>query len=91
MDVRIYVDSSAAIGVANRKGNGKLRHVKVGMLWVQGKVADNEVSISTVAGEDNPADLMTKHLNQKKREQFVQMCGQRYREGKAEKSLELGG
>ena len=60
-------------------------------IWIQEKVDDNEVSISKVAGEDNPADLMTKHLNQKKREQFVQMCGQRYREGKAEKSLELGG
>ena len=32
---RIYIDSSAAIGVANRWGNGKLRRVRVGTLWIQ--------------------------------------------------------
>ena len=30
----VHVDSPAAIGIANRKGNGKLHHVKVGMLWM---------------------------------------------------------
>ena len=34
----VYVDSSAAIGVAHRKGNGKLRHVRVGLLWIQEKM-----------------------------------------------------
>ena len=38
LEGRIYVDSSAAIGVAQRKGNGKLRHVKVGLLWIQEKI-----------------------------------------------------
>ena len=31
----VYVDSSAALAVVNRKGCGKLRHVRVGQLWVQ--------------------------------------------------------
>ena len=35
MKGKIHVDSSAAIGVAHRRGNGKLRHVKVGSLWIQ--------------------------------------------------------
>ena len=34
---RVHVDSSAAIGVAQRRGNGKLRHVRVGTLWIQEK------------------------------------------------------
>ena len=37
-EARVYVDSSAAIGITQRRGNGKLRHVKVGMLWIQEKV-----------------------------------------------------
>ncbi len=41
-EAKVYVDSSAAIGITQRKGNGKLRHVKVGMLWVQEKVEDGE-------------------------------------------------
>ena len=31
---KIFVDSSAAIGIANRKGNGNMRHVRVGDLWI---------------------------------------------------------
>ncbi len=38
MEGRIYVDSSAAIGIVHRRGNGKMRHVKVGTLWIQEKV-----------------------------------------------------
>lgn len=30
----VLVDASAALGVVNRKGSGKLRHVRVGQLWV---------------------------------------------------------
>jgi hypothetical protein len=36
----VYVDSNAAIGTAMRRGNGKLRHVRVGILWIQEKVAE---------------------------------------------------
>ena len=35
LKANVWVDSSAAIGVVNRRGCGKLRHVRVGMLWVQ--------------------------------------------------------
>ena len=45
LEGRIYVDSSAAIGVAHRKGNGKLRHVKVGLLWIQERVDEDELRI----------------------------------------------
>ncbi len=30
----VYVDSSAALALVGREGNGKLRHVKVGCLWI---------------------------------------------------------
>ncbi len=40
MEGRIYVDSSAAIGIVHRRGNGKMRHVKVGTLWIQEKVEE---------------------------------------------------
>ena len=41
-----------------------MRHVKVGMLWVQQKQENEELSYRKVAGTDNPGDLMTKHLGQ---------------------------
>ena len=58
----VFVDSSAALAIVARRGNGKLRHVKVGHLWVQETAAAGEVMYRKVRGECNPADLMTKHL-----------------------------
>ena len=31
----IYADSSAALGISNRTGTGKVRHLRVKALWVQ--------------------------------------------------------
>ena len=37
-EARVYVDSSAAIGEVFRRGNDKLRHVNIGLLWIQERV-----------------------------------------------------
>ena len=60
----VLIDSSAALGVVSRKGNGKLRHIKIGMLWIQEKQETEELSYKKVSGVENPADLMTKNLTQ---------------------------
>ena len=60
----VLIDSSAALGVVSRKGNGKLMHIKVGMLWVQEKQETEELTFKKVLGLENPADLMTKNLAQ---------------------------
>jgi len=60
---QVLVDSSAALGATKRKGNGKLRHVRVGLLWIQQKSEDGELEYQKVLDTENPADLMTKHLN----------------------------
>ena len=59
---RIFADSSAALGVVHRKGSGKLRHIRVNMLWVQDKRANGELDYQKIEGTENPGDLMTKHL-----------------------------
>ncbi len=56
-------DASAAIGIVNRTGVGKLRHVRVQYLWLQDKVRNGELEVTKVAGVANPADLLTKHLD----------------------------
>ena len=85
----VYVDSSAAIGVAHRKGNGKLRHVKVGLLWIQEKVEEGEIDVKKVAGEETPADLMTKNVNAVKVEKYMNLIQEEFKEGRAEVSVEL--
>ena len=86
---RVQVDSSAAIGVIGRRGNGKLRHVRVGSLWIQERVERGDLDLQKVHGEWNPADLLTKGLNREKMARFVQMASQRFAEGRADTSLQL--
>ena len=58
----VHSDASAALGIVNRTGLGKLRHLNVQFLWVQNRAAMGDMKITKVPGKDNPADLMTKHL-----------------------------
>ena len=63
MSAEVKVDSKAALGMVGRRGNGKLRHVRVGTLWLQQlEEEDGAVAFAHVRGTQNPADLMTKHL-----------------------------
>ena len=62
LSARVHTDASATLGIVNRQGLGKLRHVKVQYLWLQEKVRDKSLVVQKVAGPENPADLMTKYL-----------------------------
>ena len=86
---KVHIDSAVAIGVIGRRGNGKLRHVRVGSLWIQERVETGELGVQKVPGEWNPADLLTKSLSQAKVERFVGMASQKFVEGRAEASLRL--
>ena len=59
--LRVWTDSSAAIGICTRQGLGKLRHLDTHTLWIQHAVRLGRVDLRKVDGEVNPADLLTKH------------------------------
>lgn len=56
-------DASAALGIINRRGLGKTRHIDTGLLWIRQTVAERQLKFSKVLGTNNPADLYTKHLD----------------------------
>jgi hypothetical protein len=58
----VHADSSAAIGICNRSGIGKVRHLAVAQLWVQDLVRSKACRLFKVLGTENPADLLTKPL-----------------------------
>ena len=62
VDGRIFCDASAAIGIVNRTGVGRLRHVRVQYLWLQDKVRNRDLEVEKIGGDENPADLLTKHV-----------------------------
>ena len=76
------MDSSAALAVTNRKGCGKLRHVRIGHLWVQELAGEEMVTFGKVRGTANPADLMTKFLSQPDIVAKMGRLGMQYAEGR---------
>ena len=58
-------------------------------MWIQEKVADGVLDVAKVAGEWNPADLMTKSLSENKAKRFMQMINQEFESGRATQALEM--
>ena len=61
--VEIKEDSSAAKGIASRRGLGKLKHIDIKELWIQEKVSLEELKITKVPGTVNLADALTKYFD----------------------------
>ncbi len=59
---QLHTDATATLGIVQREGLGKLRHVNVQYLWIQDRIRGGELSACKVPGTENPADMMTKHL-----------------------------
>ena len=54
-------DSSAALGIVQRKGCGKVKHLAVKQLWLQERVADGEVTVLKIPRALNLSDALTHH------------------------------
>ena len=60
---RVHTDATAAIGVARRRGMGKIRHLDDADLWVQEKFRTGACELFKIPGVYNPADAFTKHID----------------------------
>ena len=66
----LETDASSARAVALRQGLGKIRHLEVKYLWLQGKLVQKAFNIVKVKGTENAADLGIKHVETK----ILQRC-----------------
>ena len=80
----MYVDATAAMGVAQRVGLGKLRHLDTQSLWLQQAIRQKRIGLSKVLGTVNPADLMTKYTDSSTLERLLVIMSLERREGRAE-------
>ena len=71
MNIETMVDASAAVGIACRRGLGKVRHIELDQLWLQSQVARGRVRVFKVSGEENIADSLTKHSTTERIEQTM--------------------
>ena len=63
LGITLCTDSSAAKGIASRRGLGKVRHIELAELWLQDQVARGKIKIEKIRGDDNFSDSLTKHSN----------------------------
>ena len=63
MPITVHSDATAAIGIARRKGLGKIRHLDVTDLWIQDKIRSKQIRLLKVLGADNVADIFTKYVD----------------------------
>ena len=58
----VHSDATAAIGIAKRRGVGKIRHLSTADLWIQERQREGDLEIVKVLGANNPGDALTKYV-----------------------------
>ena len=89
MRIALWADASAALGMLDRVGSGKVRHVDVGILWLQQKWLKHIVNFSQIPGQDNYSNLMTKGLGREQCEEFMRELDCQFRQGRAGKAVKI--
>ncbi len=89
MEGDVYTDSSAALGIAQRKGIGKVRHLRTQGLWVQETRATGRLKYNKVLGTKNPSDILTKHVQGDLLDRHLGTIGASIEGGRAESAPEL--
>lgn len=54
--------AAAAMGMARRLGRRNIRHVDTSWPWIQSQARSGKARLEQIAGAENPADALTKHL-----------------------------
>jgi len=89
LQCELYCDSSAALGIAQRAGIGKVRHLRTQGLWVQEVRIAGRITYKKVLGSKNPADLLTKHMTAELSQQHLTTLNQVIVGGRAESAPTL--
>ena len=74
LEVKIYTDASAVVGIVHRVGSGRLKHVSVQELWLQQHVGEGRIQVKKIGRERNLADYLTKHWDARNGMMIRQLC-----------------
>ena len=89
MSVQVHVDATAAMGIVERRGISRVRHIEVDNLWIQELEARRMLPVEKVPGGENPADLMTKNVNIELAQKHMKTMGIRFEEGRTKAAAKL--
>ena len=85
----VYTDSSAALGISQRAGLGKVRHLRTQGLWVQECHVSKRLHYKKILGTKNPADVLTKYVPSELMNRHMETLGVERRGRRAEAAPEL--
>jgi hypothetical protein len=89
--LRVWTDATAAIGIARRRGMGKIRHLDTTDLWVQEVVRSGRVELQKVLGSENPADVLTKYVDKPLMSRMLDKMGMQKLDGRAKCAPAIAG
>ena len=89
LEGEVYTDSSAALGISQRAGIGKVRHLRTQGLWVQEVRVTGRLAYRKVLGTKNPADVLTKHVPSELLDRHLETLGTELQGGRAQAAPEL--
>ena len=81
--LRLLADATGAIGIARRRGAGKVRHIETATLWLQRHITNKTIDLAKFHGLKNWADLGTKHLPWADLLKCVRGLGSLFEDGRA--------
>ena len=84
LKLRIHSDATAAIGIAKRRGLGRIRHLAMTDLWIPEKIRDGKVELLKILGTENPADVLTKYVDKKTMEAALTKLSLEFQEGRSQ-------
>ena len=79
--MNLHLGASATMGLVNRRGLGKAKHVDMQNLWIQEASKSGRFVKKKVGTSVNPADLTTKPLPKPKIEQLMSLMGYEFVKG----------
>ena len=84
LKLRVHSDATAAIGIAERRGLGRIRHLATTDLWIQEPIRDGKVELLKILGTENPADVLTKYVDKKTMEAALAKLSLEFQEGRSQ-------
>ena len=83
----LRVDRTACLGMAGRRGAGRVRHIHTSCLWLQRAAADGRVVLDKISGTENPVDLGTQSLGGVQIKEILRRVGYRSLAGSSRMAL----
>ena len=84
----VNMDATAAIGMAGRRGLGKVKHVHTVFLWIQERLQEYKAVVKKQHTSDMLADILTKFLPRETLEKLLKRMGYVYRDSRHSLRLE---